>query len=333
MIRKIGLLVAAVAVTMFAQAPKAAAPKTATAAAPAAAAKKSALNKTDMEVYLRHLFVWPPPIVLTISDPAKGPMPGYYEVKVQGTNGAQMQNETFFVSFDGQRIIRGVVYDVAKNPFQVENEKLKTAGRPAFGTAGAPVVIAEFSDFQCPYCREEAKTIRENLLKAYPTEARVYFFDYPLEQIHPWAKPAAMAGRCVFKQSTTAFWDYHDYMFEHQADITADNMQAKVLEFAKGVKDLDGEKLKGCMVSKETEQEVNASVAIGQSLGVNQTPTVFVNGRKLGGATAWADLKFVIDYEIGYQKTAKNAGEDCGCDVRLPEFGGASSATTPGKLK
>lgn len=328
MIRKIALLVATVAVTLFAQAPKAP-------AAPAAAAVKpthSALNKTDMEAYLRHLFVWSAPIAVAVSDPAKGPMPGYYEVKVRGTNGAQMQDETFFVSFDGQRIIRGVVYDVAQNPFKNENDKIKTAGRPGFGTVGASVVIAEFSDFQCPYCREEAKTIRENLLKSYPKDARVYFFDYPLEQIHPWAKPAAMAGRCVFKQSATAFWDYHDYMFEHQADINAENLQAKVLEFAKGVKDLDGGQLQACMVSKETEQEVNASVAIGQSLGVNQTPTVFVNGRKLAGVTNWADMKFVIDYEIEYQKTAKNAGEDCGCDIKLPQFGGASTAA-PGKLK
>jgi len=332
MIRRIAVILASVAVTLCAQAPAPKAPVTPAQAPAPTQAKKSALNKADMEAYLRHLFVWPDPIVLTISDPGKGPMPGYSEVKVRGTNGAQMQDETFFVSFDGQRIVRGSVYDVAQNPFKNENDKLKTAGRPGFGTVGAPVVITEFSDFQCPYCREEAKMIRENVLKTYPKDARVYFFDYPLEQIHPWAKPAAMAGRCVFKQSASAFWDYHDYMFEHQADMTADNLQSKVLEFAKGVKGLDAAQVQACMVSKETESEVNASIAIGQSLGVNQTPTVFVNGRKLGGVTAWKDLKFVIDFEVGYQKTAKNAGEDCGCDVKLPEFGGTSTPA-PGKLQ
>jgi protein-disulfide isomerase len=329
MIRRILITLASAALVVLAQAP---APKTA--AAPAAATpKKSALNKADLEAYLRHLYVWPPPIVVTIQDPSGAPMPGYYEVKVRGVSGAQMQDETFFVSFDGQKIIRGVVYDVSQNPFKNENEKIKTSGRPGLGTAGAPVVIAEFSDFQCPFCREEAKTIRENLLKSYPKEARLYFFDYPLEQIHPWAKPAAIAGRCVFKQSASAFWDFHDFAFEHQAELTADNLQAKVLDFAKGVKDLNVDDLKGCMVSKATESEVNASIAIGQSLGVNQTPTVFVNGRRLGGVTNWTDLKFVIDYEIGYQKTAKNAGEDCGCDVTLPSFGGTDKPAAPGKLK
>jgi len=303
------------------------------AADPKAAVKHSALNKTDMEAFLRHLFVWPQPIVVTISDTSAGPMPGYYEVKVRGTSGAQMQDETFFVSFDGQKIIRGVVYDVTQNPFKKENDKIKTAGRPALGTQGAPVVIAEFSDFQCPYCKEEAKTIRENLLKTYPKEARLYFFDYPLEQIHPWAKPAAIAGRCVFKQSVDGFWNYHDWAFDHQSELTAENLQGKVLEFAKGLKDFNVTEFQGCLVSKEAEAEVSESVAIGQALGVNQTPTVFVNGRRLGGVTAWNDMKFVIDYEVGYQKTAKNAGEDCGCDVTLPQFGGSSTTPPAGKLK
>lgn len=291
-------------------------------AAPKAVAKKSsALDKVAMEAYLRHLFVWPPPIVLTIDSPKPGPMAGYYEVNVQGTSGAQMQNEKFYVSFDGQKIIRGVVYDISQNPFKAELDKLKPEGRPSFGTPGASVVISEFSDFECPYCREEAKLIRDNLLKTYPKDVRLYFYDFPLEQIHPWAKAAAMAGRSIFKQSASAWWDYHDWIFDKQADITADNLKAKVLEFAKA-KGLDVEQLSKSMDSRETEAEVNGTVQLGQSLAVNQTPTLFINGRRVAGASSWNDLKFVIDYEIEYQKTARNAGEDCGCDVRLPGFAG-----------
>jgi len=172
------------------------APKKVAAPAPAVQEKKaSALDKTALEAYLRHLFVWPPPIQLTINDPKPGPMAGYYEVKIRGTSGAQMQDETFYVSYDGQKVVRGTVYDIAQNPFKPELDKIKTEGRPSFGTPGAPVVIAEFSDFECPYCKEEAKSLRDNLLKTYPNEVRLYFFDFPLEQIHPWAKAAAMDGR------------------------------------------------------------------------------------------------------------------------------------------
>ena len=125
-------------------------------------------------------------------------MSDLYEVKVRGVSGANMQEETFYVSKDGHKIIRGAIYDASDNPFKPELDKIKTEMRPAFGTAGAPVVIAEFSDFECPFCREEAKTLRDNIVKTYPKEVRVYFFDFPLEQLHPWAKAASMAGRCVF---------------------------------------------------------------------------------------------------------------------------------------
>jgi protein-disulfide isomerase len=280
------------------------------------AAKLSALDKATMEVWIRHLFVWPAPIEVTIGDPKPGPMSDLYEVTVRGVSGASMQDETFYVSKDGHKIVRGTIYDASQNPFKPELDKIKTEMRPSFGTPGAPVVIAEFSDFECPFCREEAKTLRDNILKTYPKEVRVYFFDFPLEQLHPWAKAASMAGRCVFRQSASGFWDYHDWMFEHQAEVTAENLQSKALEFVKS-KGLDTAAYSSCVDTKATEADVNQTMEMGKALQINQTPTIFVNGRRLGGTTPWADLKFVIDYEIGYQKIAKNAGEDCGCDLRL----------------
>jgi protein-disulfide isomerase len=300
-------------------------------AAPAPAKKASALDKAALEVYLRHLFVWPPPVQLTIGEPRPGPMAGFYEVKVQGTNGNQNQQETFYVSHDGQKILRGVVYDINQNPFKEDLDKIRTDLQPSFGTPGAPVVIAEFSDFECPYCRELAKTLHDNLLKTYPTEVRTYFFDFPLEQIHPWAKSAAIAGRCIFRQSASAYWGYHDWVFENQSAITADNFKTKVLEFARTKdKDIDQSQMTACLDARATEADVEKSRALGQSLAVNQTPTIFINGRRLAGSTAWNDLKFIIDYEIGYQKIARNAGEDCGCDVRLPTFdGGRQSGGKP----
>ncbi|MDP9170779.1 MAG: DsbA family protein [Acidobacteriota bacterium] len=312
--------IAAAAAALFAQAPL---------------RKATALDKPALETYLRHLFVWPPEQVqMTVNDPLPGPMAGFFEVKVRGSSGPQGQDEVFYVSKDGQRIVRGVFYDINQNPFKNEIDKIKTTGQPSFGTAGAPVVIAEFSDFECPFCREEAKTLRDNLLKTYPTQVHVYFFDFPLETMHPWARPAAIAGRCVFRQSPSAYWDFHDWMFENQKDITADNLKEKVLGFAKTKeKDVDGAQLTACIDTKATSAEVDKTIAIGQSLQVNQTPTTFINGRRLAGTVAWNDIKYIIDFEIGYQKTAKNAGEDCGCDVKLPTFSGDKPSIAPGLHK
>jgi protein-disulfide isomerase len=280
--------------------------------------KKSAFDKTTLEAYVRHLFVWGPSIKIQVGDPKPSPLPGFEEVQVHASAGEASTDETFYVAKDGQKIVRGSVYEVTQNPFKPQLDKLQTGLQPSFGTPGAPVVLVLFSDFECPYCKEEAKSLRSNLLATYPKEVRLYFKDLPLSQIHPWAKPAALAGHCIFKQNPTAFWDYHDWIYEAQTDITADNLKSKILEFVKG-KQIDALQLERCMDTKTTQPEIEKSIAEAKVLGVNATPTLFVNGRQLvGQAAAWANLRQVIDYEIEYQKTAKNAGEDCGCEVKLP---------------
>lgn len=292
-------------------------PRGAAAAAKAAAPKVSAYNKPVFEEYVRHLFVWPQPIQVEIGDPVPSKtLPGFDEVKVHASQGKASQDEHFFISKDGQKIVRGSVFDAAQNPFKADLDKLKTEFQPSFGTAGAPVVLVEFSDFECAFCREEAKILRSNLLTEYPKQVRLYFMDFPLDSVHPWAKAAAIAGRCIFRQNPNAFWDYHDWIFEHQGEIAADNLQSKILDFAKG-KDLDVLQLTRCMETKATEAEVDKTMALGQQVSVGSTPTLFINGRPLVGATPWNELKRIIDYEIEYQKTAKNAGEDCGCDLKL----------------
>ena len=299
---------------------------------PAPASDTAQLDKAKLEAYLRHLFVWPAPIEMAISDPTPGPMAGFYEVKVRGSQGNASQEETFFVSKDGQKIIRGSIFDLGENPFKPDLAKLKTEYQPSIGTPGAPVVLVEFSDFECPYCREQAKMLRDNLLAAYPKDVRLYYLDFPLVSLHPWAKAASMMGRCIFHQNATAFWDYHDWIFQHQEEITPDNLKEKVLEFATG-KGIDAAQLSKCIDSRATEEEVNKTRAEGKDLDVNSTPTLFVNGRRMVGTLQWPDLKRVIDYEIEYQKTAKNAGEDCGCNVSLPMPGAAPKTSGPVGLK
>ena len=280
--------------------------------------RKSAFDKPTLEAYVRHLFVWSPQIKVEIGDPKPAPVPGFSEVQVHASAGNASADETLYVSKDGQKIVRGNFFDVNQNPFKKELDKLHTDLQPSMGTPGAPVVVVLFSDFECPYCKEEAKALRSNLLSTYPKEVRLYFKDMPLEQIHPWALPAAIAGRCIFKQNPAAFWDYHDWIYEAQSDVTADNLKSKIMEFVKG-REIDALQLERCMDTKGTLPEIEKSVAEAKGVGVAGTPTLFVNGRLLTGQPAsWANLRQVIDYEIEYQKTAKNAGEDCGCEVKLP---------------
>lgn len=278
--------------------------------------KKSALDRATLEAYVRHLFVWGPQIGVKIGElrPAKQ-LPGFQEVTVTASAGNASQEELFLISADGKKIVRGTVFDVTENPFAVEAAKLKTEDVPAFGPAAAPVSLVLFSDFQCSFCREEAKVVREQLVKEYPTQVRVYFKDFPLEPIHPWAKPAAIAGRCIFRQKPAAFWDFHDLVFDKQSEFTVENLKSKVLEFAVK-KDVEPVQLSACLASPAAEAEVTKSQTEARSLGVNSTPTIFLNGRRLVGQLGWPDLKRVIEHEIEYQKTQSPAAK-C-CEVTLP---------------
>jgi len=297
--------------------------------------KKSALDKATLEAYVRHLYVMDSSIAIQVSDPKPSmDLPGFLDVTVHATKGPAAQDFKFYVSQDGSRVVQGTVFDVAHNPFKADLDKLKTDGAPGVGTAGAPVVIVEFSDFECPYCKEEAKMLRDNLLKAYPKEVKLYFREFPIESLHPWAKSAAIAGRCVMQQNAATFWDYHDWIFANQDKITPENFKDQVTGWVKDRKDLDALKFGQCFDTKATAAEVDKSAAMGRDLQVNSTPTLFVNGRRIGQAIDWPSLRSIIDYEIEYQKTAKDAGDDCGCtlDLGLPGMS-KSAAPTGGVVK
>ncbi len=321
MVRSIAilLLVSALPAGLAAQTPaKKAAPNAPRKSAPAAAAlpaDKSALNKQHLEAYLRHLFLWAPQVKVEVGDYTPSPVKGLMQTVVKASFGAASEQVTFFVSADGKYILNGSLHEAAANPFQNEISRITTSLQPSFGAPGAPVTLVLFSDFQCPYCREEAKELRENLTKAFPTQVRVYFKDYPLAN-HDWARPAAMAGRCIFRQNPLAFWEYHDWAFDKQSEITAANFREKLAGFIQG-KEIDPLQLNQCLDRKETEAEVEKSIAEARSVRVNSTPTMFLNGRRLG-RVPWANLKQIIEAEIDYQKTAQNAGEQECCEVRLP---------------
>jgi protein-disulfide isomerase len=298
-------------------------------AAAGSAQQKSALDKATLEAYVRHLYVMGPQISIQVSEPKPSQLAGFVEVTVHASAGNASQDFPFLITKDGSKIVQGAIYDVASNPFKPDLDKLKTEFQPSFGTPGAPVVVVVFSDFECPHCKDEAAMLRQNLPGVYPTQVRLYFKDFPLESIHPWAKPAAIAGRCVFRQNARAFWDYHDWIFARQAEITTpESLKDKVMEWAKGAKDIDALQLGRCMDAKATQAEVDRNIAEAQALGINSTPTLFVNGRRIAQAIDWPNLRSIIDYEIEYQKTAKNAGEDCGCELKL-DLPGLPQPKTP----
>ena len=281
------------------------------------APEKSALDKATLEAYLRNVELWNPAVEVKIDNAKPSTdIPGLFEVDVHLTYKGASQELRYFVSKDGKKIVKGDVYDVNQSPFQANLDKLKTDARPTLGPAAAQVTMIVFSDFQCPICKEEAAVLRQNVATTFKDKVRVVFTDFPLEQIHPWAKQAAIAGRCVYKQNAAKFWDYFDWVYENQGNIGLDNFSAKFETFASD-KGLDGMALGACMSNSAGEKDVTAEMEEGHSLQIQATPTIFLNGRKLEGGVPWQTLETLINIELDHQ--AKMAEADKCCEVGIPK--------------
>ena len=260
---------------------------------------KSALDKSALEAYLRHVELYRGTVTYKIDDPRPSKdLPGFSEVEVHLSFDGGTKDERYYVSKDGQILVNGDVYRINGNPFQTNLDRLSLADLPSLGPANAPVTIVEFGDLECPDCRMEAPILRHNVRETFASQVRLYFKDFPLGSIHPWARAAAIAGRCVYHQDAKAFWDFYDWIYENQQEIEPDNLNSKILAWA-GQNGLDARRLGGCIETKASEPEVDRSLAEGRSLGVRGTPTLFINGRKIGGL-AWPDLELVIRKELEY---------------------------------
>jgi protein-disulfide isomerase len=261
--------------------------------------KSDPFDKTAFEQYLRHLELYLGQVEFKIDDPKPFKhLPGFSEVDVHvSTPSGSSKDEVYYVAKDGT-IIDGNVYKMGANPFQTNLDKLNTRNAPTFGPPDAPITIVEFADLECPDCRMEAPVLRQTVQQSFPGKVRVFFKDYPLESIHPWARAAAIAGRCVYRQDAQAFWKFYDWMYDTQDQIDPTNLSTKVLDWA-GSNGVDGIQLGRCMDTKATEAEVNQSIAEGRSLQLKGTPTLFINGRKIGGLDG-RTLEKVLQIELDY---------------------------------
>jgi protein-disulfide isomerase len=255
-----------------------------------------AIDKQKLEVFLRFAEGYAPSVKFVIGDPEPTSVPGYFKVQIHLSTGESKLDKVYYITADGKLVTAAPVWDVNQNPFAESAKNLTTVG-PSFGPANAKVVMIVFSDFQCPYCREFARTIRENVPKKYPNDVRVIFHNFPLESIHPWAKDGAEAADCVGAQGNDAFWAFHDWIFEHQGDVNTNNVREKTLAFAQTQK-LNTQKLTACLDSHAFRPEVEANIKRDKELGLQQTPTFYVNGRVVPGALPWPALDTLIQMEL-----------------------------------
>ncbi len=170
-----------------------------------------------------------------------------------------------------------------------------------------------------PTAKKKPRFCGRTFRRRFGDKVRVYFLDFPLESIHPWSRAAAIGGRCVLKQGETAFWKYHDWIYDKQSEINPDNYNAKLTEWA-GSNGVDPVQLGRCVDSKATDAEVTRTQEMGRALGVDGTPTLYLNGRKLMDQMAqWSTLQQLITLEVDQQAKVKEDAEKC-CVVEIPKI-------------
>lgn len=268
--------------------------------APSAPAGSSSPLQKKVESYLRNLYAWGADTTVNVGAPKETGAQGLLEVDVEIKVAEGSQTGKVYVTKDGKYMIRGEVSDLSKDPAAEARSKLELKDAPSLGDPKAPVTLVEFSDFECPVCRALHDSLR-GLLPNYP-QVRVIFKNFPLEQIHPWARTAALAGQCAYQQDAKAFWKMYDLIYDSQELISAENAWGKMQDYA-GQSGLNPDAFKSCMSSPEAGAAVNASHQNGVQLEVGSTPTVFVNGRRFVGADARVVEQY-IKYELEQRKNA-----------------------------
>lgn len=181
--------------------------------------------------------------------------------------------------------------DILTQPFRVDVE----ATGPSRGTENAAVTIIEFSDFECPYCKQ-ATPVLDQLIDNYGDRVRLVYRHYPIDSIHPHARRAAEASLCAQEQDL--FWPMHDRMFVSQRSLGVEGLKA----LAKSV-GLEAAPFAECLASGRHSAAVEADFQAGQKLGVERTPAFFINGRYLSGAPSYEALEEIIQQELERSNT------------------------------
>lgn len=173
-----------------------------------------------------------------------------------------------------------------------------TQGRtadPVRGETTAAVTIEEYSDFQCPACKQLEPTLTK-VLQDFPGQVKLVYNDFPLRTIHPNGAAAAEAGQCAFVQNK--FWEYHDVLFERQSTWSPETNLDPVFTGYAVELGLDEAAFAACLTNDDTVASITEDEAEGKQASVNSTPTLFVNGERMIGPT-YDELRATVAKYLG----------------------------------
>ena len=254
-----------------------------------------------IEQQVRIFYTIPPNVKVVLGPTKPSEFPGYDALTITFDGGDKKKTYDFLLAKDGKTLLRMTKLDLSKDPFAEIMKKIDVNGRPTRGNSQAKVVAVNYDDFECPFCSRMHQTLFPSLLKEYGDRVVFIYKDFPLAEIHPWATHAAVNANCLAAQNPDAYWDFADYMHANQKEVNSEKShdgQFAALDriaMAQGQKhNLDAAKLQACIKAQQ-DDGIKASVHEGEDLGVEATPTMFINGEKVDGALPIDELRAVLD--------------------------------------
>lgn len=255
----------------------------------------------NIEVTLRARLQIPPEYVIHVGPRTPSATPGFDNIQVAFDlpgDPAHSQSLNFLISDDNKTLERVAKWNIVSNAADL----VPIDGRPVAGNPNAKVTIVNFDDLECPFCAKLYSELFPDTLNHYKGLIKIVYRDMPIPDLHPWAMHAAVNANCLAAQSGTAYWNYVGYLHTHGEDITGPDGNVKkswamldTLAFEEGHKDkLDTDALSKCIRAQD-EAKVRQEMKLADSLGVDQTPTMYVNGEVVEGALPENVLWQVID--------------------------------------
>ncbi len=272
-----------------------------------------------IEHQMRLTYSIPPEVKMKVGDiTPSSEVPGYDSISVNIDGGdGKAKDYKFLLSKDRNTMLRVTKFDLTKDAYQDVMAKIDVTGRPSRGAKGAKVEVVNYDDFECPFCSRMHSTLFPEILKEYGDRVTFIYKDYPLVDIHPWAVHAAVDANCLASQNDDAYWDFADYIHANKSDVDAQKTpEARFdtidkMAMLQGQKHrVDAAKLQAC-VKAQNEDAVRASMKEADGLGVNATPTLFINGQKIDGAVPVSQVRAALDTAL------RDAGQPV--PVHVPE--------------
>jgi len=257
-----------------------------------------------VEREVRAHYSLPPDVKVILGPLRSSEFANYDALTVTFASPTRRQEFEFLISHDHKTLMRMTKMDLTTDPYADIMKKIDVRGRPTRGNKDAKVTVVNYDDFECPFCSRMHATLFPGLFKEYGDRVLFIYKDYPLEEIHPWAVHAAVNANCLGTQSSDAYWDYADYLHGNQHAITGEkgrdgqNAELDKLATLQAQKhNLDVAKVQAC-VKAQDEKAVRVSMQEGETVGVDATPTMFVNGQKLDGAVPAEDVRLALDQAL-----------------------------------